>query len=122
MPKNTPPTSTSITQDIPAPRLDSQGNHLQLYGKPTAYDAPSLRNLGVARMLQVASRREKQRYNGRPQVVLLCSDAPWTFDFRLTADAARAMAASLLNAADACDTLDRRLGVNGKPRKTTAHA
>ena len=115
------PFSVPIGQDVPAPRLDSQGNHLQLYGESAPHDATSaLRRLGVPPSLQVASRREKARHDGRPQVALFCTDSPWTFDFRLSADEARSLAVSLVDAAEACDTLSRRLSADRKPRKTTA--
>lgn len=117
------PFSTPIGQDVPAPRLDSQGNHLQLYGEPAQHDSPStLRRLGVPPSLQVASRREKARHGGRPQVALFCADSPWSLDFRLTADEARALAISLVDAAEACDTLSRRISADRKPSRTTAIA
>ena len=90
------PISVPIGQDVPAPRLDSQGNHLQLYGEPAQHDSPStLRRLGVPPGLQVASRREKNRDDGRPQVVLFCHDSPWNLDFRLSPDEARALAEAI---------------------------
>jgi hypothetical protein len=113
----TPTFSIAIGEDVPAPRLDSQGNHLQLYGETVSHDAPTtLRRLGVPAGLQVASRREKARHGGRPQVSLFCADAPWTLDFRLSPDAARALAVSLVDAAEACDTLERRLSADRKSR------
>ncbi len=118
------PFSMPIGRDVPAPRLDSQGNHLQLYSEPAQHDSTStLRRMGVPPGLQVASRREKARQGGRPQVALFCTDAPWSLDFRLTADEARALAVSLVDAAEACDTLSRRLSADRKPikvHKTTA--
>lgn len=122
-PEAAQPFSVPMGQNIPPPRLDSQGNHLQLYGEPAQHDSPNtLRRLGVPPGLQVASRREKVLHGGRPQVVLFCADSPWSLDFRLTADEARALAVSLVDAAEACDTLDRRLSADRKPRKTTATA
>lgn len=122
-PEATKPFSVPMGQDIPATRLDGQGNHLQLYGEPAQHDSPStLRRLGVPPGLQVASRREKKRDDGRPQVVLFCHDSPWNLDFRLSPDEARALAVSLVDAAEACDTLSRRLGADSKPRKSTATA
>ena len=123
-PESTQPFSVPMGQDIPAPRLDSQGNHLQLYGEPSQHDSPStLRRLGVPPALQVASRREKTRHDGRPQVVLFSHDGPWNLDFRLSPDEARALAVSLVDAAEACDTLSRRLSDDRKTlkvRKATA--
>ena len=117
------PISAPIGQDVPAPRLDSQGNHLQLYGQQAPHDATTtLRRLGVPAGLQVASRREKTLHGGRPQVVLFSHDGPFNLDFRLSPANARALAASLLLAADACDTLERRISADRKPRKTTAAA
>ncbi len=117
-PEATQPFSVPMGQDIPAPRLDSQGNHLQLYGEPSQHDSPStLRRLGVPPALQVASRREKTRHDGRPQVVLFSHDGPWNLDFRLSPDEARALAVSLVDAAEACDTLSRRLGDDRKTLK-----
>lgn len=122
-PEATQPFSVPMGQDIPAPCLDSQGNHLQLYGEPAQHDSPStLRRLGVPAGLQVASRREKARHDGRPQVVLFCHDGPWNLDFRLSPDEARSLAVSLVDAAEACDTLSRRLAgarVTIKVHKTT---
>ena len=115
------PISVPIGQDVPAPRLDSQGNHLQLYGQQAPHDATTtLRRLGVPAGLQVASRREKVLHGGRPQVVLFSHDGPFNLDFRLSPDDARALAVSLVDAAEACDTLSRRLASDRKPRKTTA--
>ncbi len=118
------PFSVPMGQDVPAPRLDSQGNHLQLYGEPVPHDSPStLRRLGVPAGLEVASRREKARHDGRPQVALFCNDGPWNLDFRLSPDEARALAVSLVDAAEACDTLSRRLVDDRKTikvHKTTA--
>lgn len=123
-PEAAQPCSVPMGQDIPAPRLDSQGNHLQLYGKPATYDGPdALRRLGIPPSLEVASRREKALYGGRPQVVLFSHDGPWNLDFRLSPDEARALAVSLVDAAEACDTLSRRLGDDRKTikvHKTTA--
>lgn len=101
------------------PRLDRHGNHLQLYGPDVPHDAAStMRRLGIPASLQVASRREKTLHGGRPQVVLFSHDGPWNLDFRLTPDAARALAVSLVDAAEACDALGRRLSC--KTRKTSA--
>ena len=117
------PISVPIGQDVPAPRLDSQGNHLQLYGQQAPHDATTtLRRLGVPAGLQVASRREKVLHGGRPQVVLVSHDGPFNLDFRLSPTDARELAASLLLAADACDTLERRISTERKPRKTSAPA
>ena len=112
------PISAPLGQDVPAPRLDSQGNHLQLYGEPSQHASPStMRRLGVPPALQVASRREKSSHDGRPQVVLFCHDAPFNLDFRLSPDQARALAVSLVDAAEACDTLNRRLAKDCKTIK-----
>ena len=112
------PIGAPVGQDVPDPRLDGQGNHLQLYGEPAQLDSPStLRRLGVPPGLQVASRREKSRHDGRPQVVLFCHDAPFNLDFRLSPDQARALAVSLVDAAEACDTLSRRLANDRKTIK-----
>lgn len=120
-PETVQPFSVPMGQEIPAPRLDGQGNHLQLYGEPAPHDSPStLRRLGVPPGLQVASRREKARHGGRPQVVLFCHDGPWNLDFRLSPDEARALAVSLVDAAEACDALSRRLYADSKPRKAIA--
>lgn len=117
------PISVPIGQDVPAPRLDSQGNHLQLYGQQAPHDTTTtLRRLGVPAGLQVASRREKTLHGGRAQVVLFSHDGPFNLDFRLSPADARALATHLLQAADACDTLERRISAERKPRKTPAAA
>ena len=122
-PEASQPFSVPMGQDIPTPRLDGQGNHLQLYGEPAPHDGLStLRRLGVPPDLKVASRREKARNEGRPQVVLFCHDGPWHLDFRLSPDEARALAVNLVDAAEACDALSRRLSADSKPRKATATA
>ena len=49
----------------------------------------------------------KSLHDGRPQVVLFCHDSPWNLDFRLSPDEASSLAVSLVDAAEACDTLSR---------------
>lgn len=121
MTQTTATATPTFSENVPAPRLDSHGNHLQLYGETVSHDAPTaLRRLCVPAGLQVASRREKARHGGRPQVSLFCADAPWNLDFRLSPDAARALAVSLVDAAEACDTLERRLKADRKTRNGAA--
>lgn len=96
------------TQDRPASHtnnIDRAGNHLQIHGNPAQHCAPNtLRRLGVPVGLQVMSRFEPSR-DKAPTVLLNVADAPFTFDWRMTAAEARALAANLLHAADCVEAV-----------------
>lgn len=101
----------SATQDRPSnrstrrtPLIDGSGNHMQMHGDPAQHCNPStMRRLGVPPALQVFTRAEPRRRKGQPEVVLYTADAPFIFDWRMTAEEARALATNLLHAADTAD-------------------
>lgn len=97
----------SAVQDRPTsrqtPLIDRDGNHLQMHGDPAQHCAPNtLRRLGVPVGMQVMTRNDARKKNG-PEVILYVADAPFAFDWRMTATEARAMAANLMHAADTAD-------------------
>ncbi len=92
------------TQAAPL-RFDAAGNHLQEHGKPVASDYTSVtRKYGVAPGLQVLTRLAARKATP-PAVVLYSADLPFVLDWRLSAGAARELAANLVRAAETCERL-----------------
>lgn len=85
------------------PLIDPAGNHLQYHGNPAEHCSPSaMRRLGVPVCMQVMTRCEGRQKKG-PEVVLYVADAPFAFDWRMTATEARTLADNLLQAANTAD-------------------
>lgn len=80
--------------------FDRDGNHLRFHGTPSQHCVPnSLRSLGVSARMQVITRADGRKKKA-PEVVLMVSDPPFTFDWRMTAEEARALANNIHRAAD----------------------
>lgn len=98
----------SVVQDRSARRsanVDRSGNHLQMHGNPAQHCVPNtLRRLGVPVGLQVMSRFEPKR-DKAATVLLHVADAPFTFDWRMTAEEARSLAHNILHAADTAEAV-----------------
>lgn len=85
------------------PLFDLNGNHLQMHGEPELHSSLSAsRLLGILPGLQVMTRTDGKNRKAT-EVVLFAADKPFTFDWRMTAPAARVLAANLLQACDMAD-------------------
>lgn len=95
--------ATVTKTERPRALFDAAGNHLHLHGDASMQSAVSTaRRLGLLPQLQVMTRAEGKTRTA-PEVVLFTAEQPFTFDWRLTPSAARALAANLHHAADMAD-------------------